>query len=351
LLSRAASRKVRTTLFTAGPDPYLSGFYEYFATKIEAARHCVYMTGDGFESSQDGEKLARRLVTSMRHALSQGVPIVRLQTHPVVSDFWHDQLSALVSDFPQLFELRVLVHRAHPPPANLCAIDVDEVTRNVTEMMIEMPRYLGTQRRQVATTAVFVEGHQMLAQAVRDRVIELGADSAVSRHLQTAGAVAGFFRGEYYLAYGSNMDPAQMITRCPSAMMLCPVVLPDHRLVFNRSGTYRPGGVANVEPSPGERVYGILWKLAEADFASLDQTEDPLAYHREQARVYSLRGQPYDAHIYLAIPDQPDLPDHDYLDGLIQVGHHVGLPPEYLARLQARAAGQADRQWRRPAAG
>ena len=340
LLSPAASRRVRTTVFTAGPDPYMSGFYEYFTTKIEAARHGVYISGEGFDAVPGAEGMASQLVTAMRSVLRRDVPVVRLQTGPVVSDFWQEQLTALVAEFPRLFELRAFLERAPVQPVSMCAIDVDDTSRNVTEMMIEMPRFLGTQRHEVAATAVFVEGHQMLARTVRDRIIELGADPSVARHLHTSDAVAGFFHGEYYFAYGSNMDPAQMLARCPSAMMVCPVVLPEHRLVFNRSGTYRPGGVANIEPATDERVYGILWKMAGTDFTRLDQTEDPRAYRRGRARVYSLRGRPYDCHVYFAIPDQPDLPDHDYLNGLIQAGHNAGLPPEYLTQLHARRPPQ-----------
>jgi Gamma-glutamyl cyclotransferase, AIG2-like len=340
LLSHAASRRVRTVVFTAGPDPYMSGFYEYLAAKIEAARHGVYLSGEGFDDAPGAESMARQVVTAMRSALRRDVPVVRLQTRPVVTDFWHEHLTALTGGFPQLFELRVFLDQAPVQVANICAIDVDDTNRNVAEMMIEMPRFLGTQRHQAATTAVFVEGHQMLARTFRDRIIELGSDPSVARHLRTTDEVAGFFRGEYYFAYGSNMDPGQMLTRCPSAMMICPVMLPEHRLVFNRSGTYRPGGVANIEPSSGERVYGLLWKMAATDFTRLDQTEDPRAYRRERARVYSLRGQPYDCHAYYAIPDQPDCPDHDYLVTLIQAGRNAGLPPEYLTQLQARRPPQ-----------
>jgi hypothetical protein len=80
--------------------------------------------------------------------------------------------------------------------------------------------------------------------------------------------------------------------------------------------------------------------MAGTDFIRLDQAEDPRAYRRERARVYSLRGRPYDCHVYFAIPDHPDLPDHDYLDGLIQAGRNAGLPPEYLAQLDARRPPQ-----------
>ena len=335
-LSRAVSRKVRTTVFTADSGPYMTSFYAHLAAKISSARHCVYITGEGFEPSPDGNGLACQLVAAMRDALSRGVRVVRLQTSAVVSDSWHSQLKALMADFPHLFELFVLLDQAQPQTASMCAIDVDDASRNVAEMMIGLPRFLGTRTCKVAVTAVFAEGHQMLAQAVRDQIIGLCADPATSRRLQTVAAAEGYFRGEHYFAYGSNMAPAQMAARCPSALMVCVVVLTGYRLVFNRSGSYRPGGVANLEPDPGERVYGVLWKLATTEFQGLDQTEDPRAYRRERLRVHSLDGQPYDCHAYLAIPDHPDVPDCDYLDTLIQAGRDVGLPPEYLARLHAR---------------
>jgi hypothetical protein len=336
LPSLAASRKVRTTTFTAGPDPYMRDFYKFLIAKIDAARYCIYMTGEGFDSSAQAEQLANQLVAAMRRALGRGVQVIRLQTHPVINDVWLAHLKALITEFPGHFELRALVDRAPWQSVSLCAIDVDDPARNVTEMMIAMPRFLGAQRHKVASTAVFIEGHYALALAVRDQVVESGADPAQARHLQTAEAIDGFFRGEYYFAYGSNMRPAQMVARCPSALLICPVMLPDHRLVFNRSGTYRAGGVANIEPAPGQRVYGVLWKLAKTDFHRLDETEDPLAYRRERLRVYSLDGQPYDCHVYVAVPDQPDTPDRKYLDDMIRVAQQVGLPPEYLALLRAR---------------
>jgi hypothetical protein len=39
LLSRAVSRRVRTTVFTAGSGPYMTEFYAYLAAKISSARH------------------------------------------------------------------------------------------------------------------------------------------------------------------------------------------------------------------------------------------------------------------------------------------------------------------------
>lgn len=336
LRAGAVSRKVRTTVFTAGSNPYMSDFYTHLAAKISSARHDVYITGEGFTPSHGGDSLAGQLVAAMRGVLGRGVRVVRLQSSVVVSDFWRDQMKALTGEFPHLFELHVIVDPAQAQPVSMCAIDVDDASRNVAEMMVGLPRFVGTQTRKLAVTAVFAEGHQLLAQAVRDQIISMCADTAATRRLATPEAVEGHFRGEYYFAYGSNMAPAQMAVRCPSALMVCVAVLTGYRLVFNRSGSYRPGGVANIEPHQSERVYGVVWKLAEAELQGLDQAEDPGAYYREALRVFSLDGRPYDCHAYLAIADQGDMPDQHYLNALIQAGRGVDLPPEYLARLQAR---------------
>jgi hypothetical protein len=336
--ARRSSRRSQTTVFTMGTDLYMTDFYDFLASRIAAARHCVYITGEGVTVT-DSEPLHPELAAAPWTALRNGAHVVRVQTSPDVSDYWLSQLCAMITEFPQTFELRALATPVNVTRVNLCAIDVDDPDRNVAEMMLQTARYLGTQRLNLATTAVFVEGHQLLAQSFRDQILDLGT-TAPAEHLTSGPAVERFFRGEHYFAYGSNMDQAQMTQRCPSAMLIGPAALPGHRLVFNRSGTYRPGGVANLQPSPGHRVYGTLWKLSADDLCRLDDTEDPRAYHRSTLTVHSLTGQPYPGtHVYAAIPDRDDgAPDAQYLELLITAGRAAGLPPEYLQELTARRA-------------
>jgi hypothetical protein len=319
-------------------DLYMTDFYEFLANKIAEARHCVYITGEGVREAH-GEPLHPELAAAPWTALRNGAHVVRVQTTPVVSDFWFSQLHAMVTEFPQTFELRALATPVNVTRVDLCAIDVDDPDRNVAETMVQTPRYLGTRRLNLATTAVFVEGHQLLAQSFRDQILDLGT-AASAEHLTSGPAVERFFRGEHYFAYGSNMDRAQMTQRCPSAMLIGPVALHDHRLVFDRSGTYRPGRVANLRHAPGHRVYGTLWKLSADDLRRLDDTEDPRAYHRSTLTVHSLSGEPHPGtHVYFATPDLDDgAPDAQYLDVLITAGHAAGLPPEYLQELAARRA-------------
>ena len=337
LLALSRSRRVKTITFAAGSDPYMEDFYKFFTKKIANARQSVYITGEGFEGSSDkGGELALKMVESMRHALNGGARVIRLQTRTVLAELWIQQLRSLVADYPRSFELYVLFDTTETQSASFCAIDVDDPSRNVAELMLQIPRHLGSRRHNVAGTAVFVEGHQVLALAIRDRIVEMAKDVAISIPLTTPASVDSFFLGEYYFAYGSNMGLRQMISRCPSAIMVSVAALPDHRIVFNRKGTYRPGGVASVAEAPGERVYGVVWKLSKSDFESLDETEDPKAYRRTTVLVHTLAGRPYECHIYIAFPNGPDVPDSSYLEELIKVAGESELPLEYVAQLEAR---------------
>jgi hypothetical protein len=305
---------------------------------IISARHNVYISGPGFDSSANGEKQARTYATALRSSLQRGVSVVRVQTTPIVTEFWLDHLKDLVREFPQLFELWVFLDPPTLPLTGMCAVDVDDVTHSVTEFMIQMPRQLGTHRADIASTAVFIEGHPVLARAVRDRIIEFTTDTQRVRRVTSAEAVEGFFRGEYYFAYDSYMDQGQATTRIPSAVLIGPAVLRDYELVFNRTGSFRPGGVANIRPAPGNRLYGVLWRISPAELCNLDGIQDSRCYSKRPHTVYSLTGKRFDrCHTYSATPDRQDGdPDIGHLNGLIEAARDAGLPAEYVAELEGR---------------
>lgn len=69
-------------------------------------------------------------------------------------------------------------------------------------------------------------------------------------------------------------------------------VLPEHALRFNIPGV--PGiepSSAAVEPADGDVVHGVVYKLSEADFATICQTEGvPFAYSLHRCRVVTYAG-------------------------------------------------------------
>ena len=69
----------------------------------------------------------------------------------------------------------------------------------------------------------------------------------------------------HYFAYGSNLNKAQMAKRCPDAVAIGAMVLPEARLVFR--------GVADVEYDENGEVHGGLWRISKRCERALDRDE------------------------------------------------------------------------------
>ena len=136
------------------------------------------------------------------------------------------------------------------------------------------------------------------------------------------------------------MSEEQMRKRCPSATKLNVGFLPAYRLVFNRKGTYRDGGVASISPTGNatDRVYGIIWELSTVDVQKLDDIEDPKAYTRTTIRVTCIDGTEVDCSTYIAIPQADYVsPDPEYFDLLLATAEAADLPDEYIKTIKSFA--------------
>src|SRR5690554_5435131 len=89
------------------------------------------------------------------------------------------------------------------------------------------------------------------------------------------------FLGPLYFSYGSNMSPRQMARRCPGARPAGMAVLEDWRFQITTRGS------ANILPSRGGRVYGVLWRVEPRHLFLLDQWEGVAEgyYQRKRVRV------------------------------------------------------------------
>lgn len=65
-----------------------------------------------------------------------------------------------------------------------------------------------------------------------------------------------------YFAYGSNLWLEQMARRCPSSYFVGRAILPDYRWQINERG------FANVVPSPGHNVHGLVYELGSTSSVS-----------------------------------------------------------------------------------
>jgi hypothetical protein len=151
-----------------------------------------------------------------------------------------------------------------------------------------------------------------------------------------------------YFAYGSNLDPDQMRTRCPESRVVGLAALPDHRLTFPLHSESWGGGAAGVSHAHGSTVWGVLYELSESDLASLDRHEGwkgPGDHHnlydRELATVELTRADDGSvprrvrATTYFARTLNPTPPSRRYLDAVLKGARHHRLPPEYIEWLAA----------------
>ena len=152
----------------------------------------------------------------------------------------------------------------------------------------------------------------------------------------------------FYFAYGSNLDPVQMGSRCPAARTAGLAALHDHRLAFPRYSEAWDGGSSGVVPTHGATVWGVLFEVTEECLATLDRYEGFLGpghpdnhYDREQVTVELTR--PDDgsfprrvrAWTFIARPAKPTPPSRRYLDTILRGARHHRLPEDYVAALEA----------------
>ena len=68
-----------------------------------------------------------------------------------------------------------------------------------------------------------------------------------------------------YAAYGSNMDPAHMLQRCPSSPVAGTGWLPGWRLTFGGEDLSWDGALATVVEDPDSSVFVVLYDMADSD--------------------------------------------------------------------------------------
>ena len=145
-----------------------------------------------------------------------------------------------------------------------------------------------------------------------------------------------------YFAYGSNLDLIQMRLRCPDVRYVGKARLDAYRLCFPRWSRIRESAVASFVPAVGEKVWGVLYELGDADLARLDQRE---GYDRRRQAADNVRnrvtvavtrpaGEKSRAAVYIATPSaNAGQPSSQYLAYLLQLAEACALPAEYRAML------------------
>ncbi|XP_075862446.1 gamma-glutamylcyclotransferase isoform X3 [Microcebus murinus] len=133
-----------------------------------------------------------------------------------------------------------------------------------------------------------------------------------------------------YFAYGSNLLTERIHLRNPSAAFCCVARLKDFKLDFgNSQGKTSPtwhGGIATIFQSPGDEVWGIVWKMNKSNLNSLDE------WRKTSHTAFQNQGNHSCKHKTRTWDRDPDIPSQKpklgYLHGCKRKWFATGVPRE-----------------------
>jgi gamma-glutamylcyclotransferase (GGCT)/AIG2-like uncharacterized protein YtfP len=142
-----------------------------------------------------------------------------------------------------------------------------------------------------------------------------------------------------YAAYGSNMDPAQMVKRCPHSPQAGTGWLEGWRLTFGGEDIGWEGALATVVEEADQRVFVVLYEVPENDEQSLDRWDGATLgyYSKLKVRVATLEGDAV-AWLYVLNDYEGGLPSARYLGIVADAAESAGAPADYLDWLRSRRA-------------
>ena len=106
-----------------------------------------------------------------------------------------------------------------------------------------------------------------------------------------------YMKKNYYLAYGSNMDFAQMRRRCPDAELVGAGIVKGYELLFKGSGS---GSYATIEKKTRAKVPVLIWQISPSDEEALDRYEGfPTFYYKTDLPVKMQDGAQITGMVYI----------------------------------------------------
>jgi hypothetical protein len=140
-----------------------------------------------------------------------------------------------------------------------------------------------------------------------------------------------------YAAYGSNMDPVQMLERCPHSPQRGTGWLEGWRLTFGGEDIGWDGALTTVVEDAAQRVFVVLYDVSENDEKELDRWDGvTLGFYRKlKVRVQTLDGDVL-AWLYVLDAYEGGLPSARHLSILVDAAIKAGAPTDYVEWLSAR---------------
>ena len=140
-----------------------------------------------------------------------------------------------------------------------------------------------------------------------------------------------------YAAYGPNMDPRTMSTRCPHSPLQGTGWLLGWRLTFGGEEFGWDGALATIVEDPLEQVFVALYDITDEDRAALDELESVSTglFLKTKVRISALSGEQL-AYAYVLAAYEGGLPSASYLGVLADAAEAADAPTDYVAALRRR---------------
>lgn len=140
-----------------------------------------------------------------------------------------------------------------------------------------------------------------------------------------------------YAAYGSNMDPAQMMERAPHSPMAGTGWLVGWRLTFGGEDLGWEGALATLVEDGDSQVFVVLYDVTREDEDRLDRWEgSELGLHTKiRLRVQTMEGSVL-AWLYVLDAYEGGLPSARYLGVMADAAEAAGAPADYVSALRTR---------------
>jgi gamma-glutamylcyclotransferase (GGCT)/AIG2-like uncharacterized protein YtfP len=140
-----------------------------------------------------------------------------------------------------------------------------------------------------------------------------------------------------YAAFGSNLDPEQMLARCPHSPSRGSGWLEGWRLTFGGEDLGWEGSLATVVEAAGHRVFVMLYDVNSQDESTLDEIEFATTglYNKIRLRVDTLDGVQL-CWLYVLDGYEGGLPSARYLGVMADAAEVGGAPDDYVADLRSR---------------
>ena len=127
---------------------------------------------------------------------------------------------------------------------------------------------------------------------------------------------------KYYLAYGSNLNVAQMQRRCTTARVVGTAEIKDYELLFKGSMT---GSYLTIEKADGKAVPVAVWEVKKQDELALDRYEGyPNFYYKKEMEIEYIgivthRKRKVKAFVYIMHEDRPiGIPSYHYVETCLE---------------------------------